>query len=171
MEKKAYRSKRDCRVAGVCGGLGEYFHVDSTLLRIGMILLAFYAGVGVILYLVAWLLLPPNPEQEATEPFQRTERAREKVIATVRDVGERIEETWKAREGSETGGASDKGLILGAVVLLVGLVFFLNGIGAFSLQFTWLRWGVIWPAALVGLGIFLIYDHLRGAREEPPAEP
>ncbi len=169
MAKKAFRSKTDCKVAGVCGGLAEYFNLDSTLLRIVMILLAFYGGVGVILYLLAWFLIPPNPEEESTDSFNRTEKAREKVVSTVRDVGGRLEKTWRNRGRGEKGG--QKTLIMGIVVLLVGLLFFLNGVGVFNIQFSWSRWwGIIWPAGLVGVGAYLIYEHLRREKPEPSAE-
>ena len=136
MPKKAYRSKRDCKIAGVCGGLAEYFNLDSTLIRIGMILLGFWGGVGVILYLLGWLLIPPNPEEESTGSFDRSEKARERVITTVRDVGEKIEESWKQR-GHVAAAAGNKTLILGILVLLVGLLFLLSGMGLFDIQFSW----------------------------------
>jgi phage shock protein PspC (stress-responsive transcriptional regulator) len=171
MAKKAYRSKRDCKIAGVCGGLAEYFNIDSTLLRIAIILLAFYGGVGLILYLIAWLLIPPNPEEDSTEPFERAEKAREKVISTVRDVGGRIEETWKTgKEKGFTRGANTS-LILGVLVLIVGFLFLLNGLGIFSFRISWSRWwGVLWPAVLVLLGGYLIFDHLRREKGEQPTD-
>ena len=48
MEKKLYRSKTNKKLAGVCGGLGEYFNVDPTLIRLAAILLFVCAGVGLL---------------------------------------------------------------------------------------------------------------------------
>jgi phage shock protein PspC (stress-responsive transcriptional regulator) len=170
MAKKAYRSKKDCKIAGVCGGLAEYFNIDSTLLRIAMILLAFYGGVGLILYLIAWLLIPPNPGEDASEPFERSEKAREKVMSTVKDVGEKIEETWKSGKERGFSARSHTPLILGILVLIVGFLFLLNGLGLFNVQISWTRWWrVVWPAVLVLVGGYLIYDHLRREKiEESP---
>ena len=57
--KKLYRSKKDKVIAGVCGGIGKYASVDSNIVRliwvIGTLLLF---GIGIIVYLIAWLILP-----------------------------------------------------------------------------------------------------------------
>jgi phage shock protein PspC (stress-responsive transcriptional regulator) len=55
---RLHLSFTDRKLAGVCGGLGEYFAVDPVLFRIGFILLAFACGAGILLYVVLWLLLP-----------------------------------------------------------------------------------------------------------------
>ena len=61
--RKLYRARHDRRLAGVCGGLGEYFQVDSTLLRLLWVLLLFPTGVigGVLFYVVAWVIVPEEP--------------------------------------------------------------------------------------------------------------
>jgi phage shock protein PspC (stress-responsive transcriptional regulator) len=54
------RSRRDRRIAGVCGGLGEFFGIDSTLLRIGFVLFGLF-GVGELVYLLLWVIVPKEP--------------------------------------------------------------------------------------------------------------
>ena len=57
--KRLYRSKTDRKLAGVCGGLGEYLGVDSTVVRVVFVILALPGGVpGVLPYLVLWLIMP-----------------------------------------------------------------------------------------------------------------
>jgi phage shock protein C len=58
MEKKLRRSRTDKMVAGVCGGLGNYFALDSTILRLVFVLLLIFAGTGLLAYLVMWLVIP-----------------------------------------------------------------------------------------------------------------
>lgn len=58
MAKKLYLSDSDKKIAGVCGGIAEYFDVDPILIRLIWIILVFCLGSGVIAYLIAWLLLP-----------------------------------------------------------------------------------------------------------------
>ena len=53
-----HRSAGDAKVAGVCGGVAERWGLDPVLVRVGFVLLALTGGVGVILYLAGWLLLP-----------------------------------------------------------------------------------------------------------------
>lgn len=60
--KKLYRSRRDKKIAGVAGGMAEYFGIDPTLVRIVWVLLLLPGGVpGFILYLVCWLIIPLEP--------------------------------------------------------------------------------------------------------------
>jgi phage shock protein C len=63
--KQLLRSRRDRVFAGVCGGIGEYFEIDSNLVRLIWILISL-AGVvpGVLLYLLAWVILPEDDEAE-----------------------------------------------------------------------------------------------------------
>ncbi|HON19829.1 MAG TPA: PspC domain-containing protein [Bacteroidales bacterium] len=56
--KKFTRSVSNRCIAGVCGGLSEYFNVDITLLRAIFVALAIFGGGGLILYLILWLLAP-----------------------------------------------------------------------------------------------------------------
>ncbi len=56
--KKLRRSLTDKKIAGVCGGLAEYFGVDSTVVRIIFLFLLIFCGGGLLLYLIVWLLTP-----------------------------------------------------------------------------------------------------------------
>jgi len=59
--RKLYRSKSNRQVAGVCGGLAEYFNLDPTLIRVLFVILAVLGGSGVILYLAMWIIVPKQP--------------------------------------------------------------------------------------------------------------
>ncbi|MBI3050543.1 MAG: PspC domain-containing protein [Acidobacteria bacterium] len=68
--RRLQRSAADRKVAGVCGGLAEYFGVDSTLVRIATVVLAIYPGAiicGVLVYLLAWFVIP-SAAAERLEP-------------------------------------------------------------------------------------------------------
>ena len=55
--KKLYRSEYDKMFLGVCGGLGEYFGIDPTIIRLGWALLA-CSGTGIVAYLIAAIIIP-----------------------------------------------------------------------------------------------------------------
>ncbi len=59
--KRVYRSKKNKILAGVCGGIAEYFDVDPVLVRLLLVLLVLMGFAGIILYLVAWIIMPENP--------------------------------------------------------------------------------------------------------------
>ena len=60
--KKLARSKRDKKIAGVCAGFADYLDLDVTLVRMIWLMLAFLGGWGLIAYLVAWIIMPEEPE-------------------------------------------------------------------------------------------------------------
>ena len=56
--RKLVRSTTDRKLAGVCGGLAEYFNLDPTLIRVLFVVLAVLGGSGIIIYLAMWILVP-----------------------------------------------------------------------------------------------------------------
>ena len=60
---KLYRSKRNRIIAGVCGGIGEYFKIDPTLIRLLWLLISILsAGAGgLVAYIIAWIIIPEEP--------------------------------------------------------------------------------------------------------------
>jgi phage shock protein C len=56
--RKLYRSRSQRMLAGVCGGLAEYFNVDATLIRVLFLILAVFGGTGLVIYVVMWLIVP-----------------------------------------------------------------------------------------------------------------
>ena len=61
MEKKLYRSNKDKKLAGVCGGLAEYLGMDASIIRVIWVLLALFAGCGLLAYIVCALVIPQDP--------------------------------------------------------------------------------------------------------------
>jgi phage shock protein C len=59
--RKLYRSKTNRKLAGVCGGLAQYFNVDATLIRVLFVLLAVLGGSGLVLYVAMWIIVPKEP--------------------------------------------------------------------------------------------------------------
>lgn len=59
--KKLYKSEDDRKLCGVCGGLAEYFGIDSTIIRLIFILLTIFACSGLIIYIIAAIVIPREP--------------------------------------------------------------------------------------------------------------
>jgi phage shock protein C len=68
--KKLYRSVDERVIAGVCGGLGSYFAVDPTALRLLWVFITIFSGIlpGVIVYILAWIIVPEAPALSEDEP-------------------------------------------------------------------------------------------------------
>lgn len=59
--KKLYRSRREKVIAGVCGGLAQYFAVDPVIVRLIFIVLFFLGGSALLAYVIMWLIVPLEP--------------------------------------------------------------------------------------------------------------
>jgi phage shock protein C len=62
--RKLYRSEKNRLIGGVCGGLAEYFNTDPTLVRLIFVILALISGLGIIAYIVLWIITPRASSQD-----------------------------------------------------------------------------------------------------------
>lgn len=62
MEKRLYRNTNDKKLCGVCSGIGDYFGIDPTLIRLGWAFLSIFGGAGIVIYIVAALIIPENSQ-------------------------------------------------------------------------------------------------------------
>ena len=60
--KRLYKVNQGKIISGVCAGVAEYFNIDPSLVRIGLVLLACFAGTGIIAYIIAAFILPNKSE-------------------------------------------------------------------------------------------------------------
>ena len=61
MEKKLYRITEGRKLAGVCGGIAEYFNIDATLIRLACALFTLFAFAGVWIYIICAIVIPEKP--------------------------------------------------------------------------------------------------------------
>ncbi|MEO6761089.1 MAG: PspC domain-containing protein [Candidatus Saccharimonadales bacterium] len=65
MSKRLYRSVTDRRIAGVCGGLAEYFGIDPVIVRVIAIILLLPGGLpGFVPYVILWIVVPDKPTRK-----------------------------------------------------------------------------------------------------------
>ena len=63
--RRLYRSRTNRMLAGVSGGLAQYFNADATLIRVLFVVLALLGGSGLLIYLVMWIIVPQEPQDAA----------------------------------------------------------------------------------------------------------
>ena len=95
--KKFYRSRKDTKIAGVCGGIAKYFNVDSNIIRLLAVLTIFFGGGGIIAYIIAWIIIPLEPVEDESSDKQ-TSRSREKNQAETIVDAEIIDDSEKKKE-------------------------------------------------------------------------
>ena len=143
--RQLYRSSHNRIIAGVAGGLGDYFSLDPLLIRIIFILLTFLAnGFGVLLYIVLWILLP--------EEGQQIQNPRDTIHANMQTFREDFR---KAKEDISQNATSHRHTWGGIILLIVGILFLTNNFGFFY----GFSFHLFWPLILILLGIFLLYQH------------
>jgi len=151
MTNHLYRSRTDCMLGGVCGGLGRYLSIDPTLVRLFFVLLALADGIGLLLYFILWVIVPREDlGSVTTEEAIRTgaEEIAERARTLSTDLGKNLQAS-----------SQQAGLIVGAVLIILGGLLFLE-----NLRFPWLWWlrlDVLWPLLLILAGAVLIWR--RGA--------
>lgn len=62
--RKLYRSRTERSIAGVCGGLGEYFDADPTMIRLVTLLLILFGGLSIWAYIILWIVIPEEPARK-----------------------------------------------------------------------------------------------------------
>lgn len=147
MHHKLYRSRTDEMLGGVCGGLGDYFGIDSNLIRLIFVVLAVVNGVGVLIYLALWLIVPREEFQESSaQEWIRT--GAEEMAGKARAWGD---EVGRASEGSNQPARAT----IGGILIALGVIFLLRNLGIF--RASWLRFDILWPVLLVLCGIVILW--------------
>jgi len=164
VQKLLYRSQDNRMLAGVCGGLGDYFGLDPTLVRVGFVALLFLDGIGLIAYLILALVVPSvsmrgnRVEQTLAENVNELAQAAEKL-------GERVEQALASRPSESKPRPTKQSHaprgILGAVLVTLGIVLLLRNLNIWwMIPHVWL-----WPAAFIFGGLAIIVLGMRRSHE------
>ena len=148
MYKKLYRSVTDKMIAGICGGLAEYFAVDPVIVRLVFVLaIVFGAGSGILAYIILWVIVPQkpyfitpfNPEQPKTDSTASTdEKKSENIQFNMNVVNDKPQ--------------NNRSIYAGAFLILLGGIFLLDN---FVPHF---YFSDFWPLILIGLGFAIILN-------------
>jgi phage shock protein C len=154
MGNKLYRSDKDRMLFGVCGGLAKYFGIDSSLMRIIVILLALATGIGILVYFIMAFIVPLEGSTKTT-PREIVLDNVEEVKTTAQGLGQNIKDTFSGKqpESQETEKTqAQRRNIFGVILIVVGAFLLLGTFGIFH----WAFWSVIWPAVLIVIGVVII---------------
>jgi len=126
--KRLYRSQSNKMIAGVCGGIADYFEIDPTLIRLIVVAIALFGGVGLLAYIAAIFIIPNNPNEEPSENSSES-LIKDKSLF------------W----GSLL-------VILGLFFLLRQMGLF------YGFEFWHIPWQMVWAIFLIGIGLYLLYN-------------
>lgn len=144
MPRRLLRDGRNAMLGGVAAGFALYLDVDPVLVRLGFVLLAFANGLGVLVYLAAWVLMP----------------RRDAASAPGLDEARAAAERFASEARAAVSGAGSAQLAVGGLLVLAGVVLLGHNLDWFDWP-RWLRFSTLWPLLLVALGLGLIAKSRR----------
>jgi phage shock protein PspC (stress-responsive transcriptional regulator) len=97
MQKKLYRSTKDRIVFGVCGGLGKYFNIDPTIVRVIFVITIFFDGLGILVYIILAIVVPKE-DSKASEPKDATKENVHEIKDTTEAIGQDIQKTFSSKD-------------------------------------------------------------------------
>ena len=132
-----YRSRTNRMIAGVAGGLAEYFEVDVALVRLLWILAFFFGGTGLLAYIIAWIIIPESKIESSN-----TATSTENITAAPAAPTEATTTNSENRRHRLT--------VIGLILIGFGVLFILK-------QFIpWNIFHYFWPALLIIAGVFIL---------------
>jgi len=148
MVTRLTKSKTDKIIDGVCGGLAEYFGIDSTIVRLVFIVLIFLNGFGLLLYVILMVIMPKA--EQAGQPLKET------IQENVQETGERVKEAGEALGQSFTGITKEKhtnrAAWFGIFLVLLGIFFLLENLHLIG----WINRDLLWPIIIILVGVWLL---------------
>lgn len=144
MEKESVllRSKENRLIAGVCGGLGEFFKIDPTVIRIIFILITLFGGSGFLLYLILWLIIPSEKKEKETHDV---------IKENAKEIKEETQELIK--KGRDYSKKQEGRLILGVTLIILGVMFLLENFSIFRIEHLFR----LWPLILIVLALGILF--------------
>lgn len=136
MSKKIlYRSGKNRILAGVCGGIAEYFDIDPAVVRLVVVLFTLAGGAGVVAYIVAWIIIPEDPN------FKRNDIKMNTKV--------KVKKEKNIHEGLDIQG---KTAFFGLLLMIIGAIFLANNF------FPSFRIDKYWPIIPIGVGLAMIFS-------------
>jgi phage shock protein C len=155
---RLHRSKSNKIVGGVCGGLAEYLHVDPLILRILFAVLAMANGIGFVVYVLLWVLMPvADVDYESQQDIMHHNI--EEIGERARTLGQEARGVLHGRLGAAEQ-PSNRMLIGGVILAGAGLLLLLENLGLLW----WFNLGKLWPLLLIAIGGVILLNNLKGQR-------
>lgn len=152
MKTRLVRSRTDCMVAGVCGGLAAYLGIDSVWVRLFFVLITVVPnGIGLLLYLILWIIIPQAGREELT-PGQTAQAGAEEIADKAHELAQNVGQAVRGVPNRQAG------IIVGVALIALGIMFLLNNLNLFW----WLSFERWWPLLLIVGGLALLVNRFRG---------
>ena len=140
MERRLYRNKENKIIGGVCAGLAEYFDIDPVLVRLLFVLLVFQGGLGVLAYIILWIVVPA--------------RKADLAVSAAGEASKSTPYTPPARPETPPEVKTKRATVAGGILIVIGVLFLVdNLIPGFCFS-------DLWPLIFIALGGGLLWNSL-----------
>lgn len=140
--KRITRSQSDSMIGGVCGGLGKYFGIDATLVRLVFVLLTLAGGSGVLIYFILWIVIPREDMADGQTHLDSQEFSRR-----ANQMGQEMQQIVQQPNSRAV-------KFIGIALVVLGLVYLIQ-----NLHIPWLAWfndQLLWPVLIIAVGALLL---------------
>jgi len=148
MDRKLYRDDINKSLGGVCKGLADHFNIDVTIVRLVFVLTAVFAGFGLPLYIVLWIVLPKKTtlfHQPFNQPFV------DYTMPPVPGTPGSVPPFYNSPKSTTTASVT-----AGTILIVLGAFFFFRNFGFIP----HIHFMHLWPLILIGVGIvYMFSDH------------
>lgn len=132
--KRLFRSEDNRVLAGVCGGIGEYFNIDPSIIRLVLVLITLFGGGGVLIYLVLWLVIP-----SAGSLSKKSDEHIKENIQEMRDRAKSLDR-------------DDSRFLFGIAIVAIGIIFLLGNFHFWD----FFNFGKLWPILIIIAGVIML---------------
>lgn len=143
--ERLYRSTSNKVIGGVASGLADYFNIDVVLARVVFVLLAFFGGGGVLIYIVMWIIIPGQNSH-----YTNQQRFNDGKTSNESSADESGDTSNNEMTSKRTAKPSNTGLIAGIVLIFLGMLFLVDRL------LPWYNVTDFWPLLLVAVGVLII---------------
>ncbi|WP_262249676.1 PspC domain-containing protein [Parapedobacter soli] len=167
MEKKLQRIPHEGAVAGVCAGLGAYFGIDKTWVRVAFFVSVFFSGymgiglMGPLVYIVLWIVLPVKSFTLPHDPFDVDYRTQSTEATS--DYGDYTARAWgTATKPASTKAGKDR-YVAGLILVGLGIFFLLHQLDIFY----WRDFARFWPVLIIISGLATVFSAFKQQKQKP----
>ena len=159
MEKRLVRSRKHKVFAGIAGGLGEYLDIDPIIIRVIFVLITIFHGIGVLIYIIMWIVIPEEPfdmsfaENSSKDENKFGNQFSEDFKQSANSVFD--EAKLAAEQAKISAKSSNSRIILGAILILIGLLFLAERF------FSFIDFEFVFAIGLIVVGLSLLFNFFK----------
>jgi phage shock protein PspC (stress-responsive transcriptional regulator) len=153
MSIRITKSKTDRVIEGVCGGLAQYFGIDSVIVRLILVVLLFINGIGFFIYIILAIIMPKpeNPDQSPKETIrENVQEMSERVKEAGEGLGMAFSKNTEEKHSHRSGW-------FGIILILLGIILLLDKLNLIK----WFDKDLLWPVIIIFIGVWLLIKRWR----------